>query len=191
MIRWVIAGVAVAAIPSVAGSAEAADAVGFEVAAKGGFATNPFENGAHPLRPGLGARAGVTLSRLYLGVGFMYYAEADHQEPLTTAEQTVSSHDLVAGVEVGYSFPIGELVILRPQLGTGLWTNSSSCTSDCGFGTAVTTTANAYVEPGVTVLVPVGHLLLGADANGLVLPVQSGQQVYGAFSLHAQVGVRF
>jgi hypothetical protein len=29
------------------------------------------------------------------------------------------------------------------------------------------------------------------DANGLVLPVNSGKQVFGAFSMHAQAGVRF
>jgi len=190
VLRWVLAGVAAAAIPCVAGSA-AADSVGFEAAAKGGFATNPFDNGAHPVRPGLGVRAGVTLWQLYLGASFMYYAEADHQEALTTAEQTVSSHDLVAGVEVGYSFPIGDLLIVRQQIGAGLWTTSSSCTADCGFGTNVTTTTNPYIEPGVTVLVPIGHLLLGGDANGLVLPVKNSREIYGAFSLHAQVGVRF
>jgi hypothetical protein len=185
--------------------ARADEPLGLEIAAKGGFMTNPFANGADPVHPGFGARAGVSISRIYFGLGLMYYLHGDTQTAPPTGSgvggvpgvstATISSHDLMVGGELGYDFPLLDLVKLRPQIGVGVWTNSSSCQYSppaSGASCSGMSITNAYVEPGVTALLLLGgHFLVGADVNGLVLPVNSGKQFFGALSMHAQVGVRF
>jgi hypothetical protein len=147
--------VAVLALPQ---PARAADALGLEIAAKGGVKTNPFDNGADPVHPGFGARAGASISRIYFGLSLMYYLHADTQEAPPAGlgaggvTAMVSSHDLFVGVESGYDFRLLDVITIRPQVGVGAWTDSSSCqisppssTLSCG-GTSST---NAYLEPGI------------------------------------------
>jgi hypothetical protein len=56
-------------------------------------------------------------------------------------------------------------------------------------------TSNLYFQPGVTVLVPLGLLYVGADVNALIVsdvPHQTDSTgVNVAMTIHGQVGVRF
>jgi hypothetical protein len=85
------------------------------------------------------------------------------------------------GAEMGYGIKPLDLLTIRPQLGFGDATLSASGSS--------TSTTFWYLEPGVTGLVDLGPLFVGADVNMLLLPF--GQPDQAAFSFHAQVGVRF
>jgi hypothetical protein len=190
--HFVLTATAIAAAGVVLARPAPAEPLGIEIAAKGGFMTNPVS-------PGLGARAGVAISRVYFGVGVMYYVEGDRQTAppsgsgiggVTGANAaTISVHDLAVGGELGYDFRILEILMLRPQVGLGAWTVGSSCQSS-GLSCSGASSTNVYVEPGVTGLVLLGSsFLLGADANGLLVPASG--RVGAALSMHAQAGVRF
>ena len=95
------------------------------------------------------------------------------------------------GFEAGYNWKIAILTI-RPQVGIG---NSALTYSVSGAPARLGNTSDLYVEPGVTGLVSLGVLFVGADANILILPnisQPSGDKgTETAFTLHGQLGVRF
>lgn len=152
--------------------AHALGPVDLEIAAKAGYATNPSSGSTNPLGVGLGGRAGVSFFGFYGGVGIIDYLGAN------------SEHALMYGFEAGYNWKIAILTI-RPQVGVG------NATFTAGSYNA----SNLYIEPGLTGLVSLGMLFVGADANLLVLPnINEGNNNKGtetAFTLHGQVGVRF
>jgi hypothetical protein len=89
------------------------------------------------------------------------------------------------GLDLGPNFKVAILTI-RPLLGLGNFELSTSP----GSGNP----SYFYLQPGVTALVSLGLLFVGADANLLVLPsvaTGTGNQVETAFTLHGQVGLRF
>jgi hypothetical protein len=158
--------------------------VDLELGARAGGGTNPFGGNPQPPNPlgfGLGARGGATIFGIYGGVGVMYYFGSSE----TVLGSSVSVHSLLYGAELGYSVKLAILTI-RPQVGLGNCTLSATGASD---------TNNLYVEPGLTGLITLGTIFVGADANALILPgIKQADGTTGtstAFTLHGQVGVKF
>jgi hypothetical protein len=198
-----LAAVAGLAALFVARGASALGPVDVEIAAKLGGGTNPLGGGQNvfgvggpnALDFGGGLRAGASLSGFYGGLSLVYYGGAS-QDVLTaqnglypySAHEEVTS--LLYGIEVGYNLHV-PWVTIRPQLGVGsLVLRESGFVEQNGLPstTSSRSTSNLYLEPGVTGLRSFGPLLVGADANVLVLPGTTGSQP--AFTAHIQVGVR-
>ena len=178
---------------AIARDAHALGPIDLEVGAKVGGATNPSsQSGApNPLGFGLGGRAGIAfLGGIYLGGNLMYYfggsANASSLCPSGAAaacgSDNVSFNTLMYGGEVGYGIKILDLLTIRPQVGIGNATFTESA------GGVSTSTSNWYLEPGVTALVGLGLLYLGADANALFFPGLSNTQA--AFTIHGQIGIK-
>jgi len=176
---------------AVARDAHALGPVDLEVGAKVGYATNPssVSGATNPLGFGLGGRAGLAfLGGIYLGGNIMYYLGGSQSLPTETAtgapsSTSVSVNTLMYGGELGYGFKILDLLTIRPQVGIGNATFSES-----GGGQSQST-SNWYLEPGVTGLIGLGLLYVGADVNALLFPGLANTNA--AFSLHAQIGVKF
>jgi hypothetical protein len=93
---------------------------------------------------------------------------------------------MLYGFEGGYNLDIVHVLTIRPQLGIGEYDGHSS------GGALPTGTADGkdlYLEPGVTVVVPLGFWFVGADANLILLPGQSGSRT--GFTFHGQLGLHF
>ncbi len=169
--------------------AHALGPIGIEIAAKGGYATNPASSGAfNPLGVGLGGRAGITLLGFYGGVNVLYY--------LGGSQDQLSEHALLYGIEAGYGFTLIDILTIRPQVGVGNATFSTSYSGPTVGGANIGGSAsNLYLEPGVTGLIALGQWFVGADANFLVLPgVSQGtgsSTTETSFTLHGQVGIKF
>jgi hypothetical protein len=159
-------------------TAHALGPIDLEIGAKAGVGTSPSsEAGApNPLGFGLGGRAGVVLlDHLYGGVNMMYY--------LGGSEAGVSFHTLMYGIEAGWGWKLIDILTIRPQVGIG------NATFTASGGPASVSNSNWYLEPGVTGLVSLGMLFVGADANVLAFPGLANSNV--AFTIHGQVGVKF
>lgn len=167
--------------------AHALGPVDLEVGAKVGGATNPSSaSGApNPLGFGLGARAGLSfLGGLYAGGSLMYYFGSSASEPTPAAPSvSVSANTLMYGGELGYGITLLDLLTIRPQVGLGNATFNGSA------GGVSQSASYFYLEPGVTALIGLGLLYVGADANALFFPSLQGSQA--ALSLHAQIGLKF
>jgi hypothetical protein len=169
-----------------AGDAHALGPVDLEVGAKVGGATNPssLSGATNPLGFGLGGRAGLAfLGGIYLGGNIMYYFGGSQNENIGTSSVSASVNTLMYGGELGYGIKILDLLTIRPQVGIGNATFNSSVDGQSG------STSNWYLEPGVTGLIGLGLFFVGADANALFFPGLSNSQA--AFSIHAQLGVKF
>lgn len=158
--------------------AHALGPVDVEVGAKVGVGTNPSD-GPSPFGLGVGARGGVSFFNIYGGVSAMKYFGGSKDFGGLTVESDGST---LLGIEAGYTIKAVPVVQIRPQIGVG---NAHFS----GGGD------NLYLEPGATVLVPLGILYVGGDANLLLLPgVDQGNgdsKTFTALTLHAQVGVTF
>jgi hypothetical protein len=168
-------------------SADAEGPVHGEIAFMGGWAAVSQVGATNPFGFGAGGRAGLSLYRVYLGVEGLDYAG--------TAQGWSA---LQFGGDVGYDLrPAGEVLILRPQLGFGeLLVLGGRDSTDPTPGAGVLGSGQPfYVEPGLTALfTAVPTLLLGADANVLVLPSagsqDDGRAAHAGVTLHLQVGFR-
>jgi len=163
-------------------AAHALGPVDLEVGAKVGGATNPIStSGApNPLGFGLGARAGISfLGGIYAGANLMYYIGSSQ----SVDNISYSYNTLMVGGELGYGIKILDLLTIRPQVGLG---NAGFTGSASGVSS---TNSYYYLEPGVTGLIGLGLFFVGADANALFFPSAPNSQA--AFSIHAQVGVKF
>ena len=172
--------------------ARALGPVDLEVAGKVGTGTTPF-GPSNPLSLGFGLRGGVSFFGVYAGLSFIDYIGSG--ESAADGPAFSAPHTLQYGGELGYGFKVGRVTI-RPLVGLGNYVEST------GGGPAA---SNLYFEPGGAVLVSFGPLLVGLDANALVLPsvyLYTGCNGMGctqmpvyktetAFTMHAQVGVRF
>jgi hypothetical protein len=192
LIARLLAGLAVIIALFVASEREAhaLGPIDLEAGLKVGFATNPNSDANfNPFGFGLGARAGIQIFSLYLGGNAMHYFGGS----TTAAGLDVSESMNELGGEVGYTIGFIPLLQIRPQIGFGdaiLSAEVANVSQSKGY---------FYLEPGLTVLVPLGLLYVGADANALLLPsVDSGTdatgktttKTYTSFTLHAQVGIR-
>jgi hypothetical protein len=177
---------------SISRDAHALGPIDLEIGAKAGGGTNPFGQPPNPLGFGLGGRAGVAFFGIYAGVDAMYYfgGKSTLTPPgVQTGGESFSDHSAMYGFDLGYNFKIA-LLTIRPQLGIGNFTVTSGVD-----GQGSSSHSNLYLEPGLTALVSLGLLYVGADANILVLPgveqPTGGTGTNTAFTLHGQVGVRF
>jgi hypothetical protein len=191
---WFIGWVSIAAVATSTRPAHALGPVDVEVGAKAGAGTNPYGGAPNPLGFGLGGRAGVVLfDHLYGGINLMYYFGGSETSPGGPGTVTESRHMLMYGVEAGWGFKLLDVLTIRPQVGLGNAAFSSSVSAPSTFSSGIdevpTRPNNLYVEPGVTVLLSLGTLFVGADANALVFPgLPQGNAV---FTIHGQVGVKF
>jgi hypothetical protein len=161
--------------------AHALGPIGLEAGAMVGYGSNPESNApTNILGVGLGARAGVVLmDSLYGGVKIMDY--------LGGSSGGVSYHSLQYGVDVGYGFSV-PLLTIRPQVGIGSigFTGSADGISE--------TNSSLYIEPGVTALIGLGLLYVGADVNYMIITgaeqADGSSKTDGALTIHAQIGVK-
>ncbi len=165
--------------------AHALGPVDIEVGARGGVGTRPDSGTASPFGLGLGGRGGVSIFHFYGGLSAIHYFGSSTDLP--NARGTINSQNssTLLGVELGYSITIIPKLLLRPQLGIG---NASLSFGDTSHN-------HLYLEPGVTALLLLGNLYLGADANLLaVTGIPTGDnetKAYAALTAHAQIGLRF
>jgi hypothetical protein len=172
--------------------AHALGPIDLEIGAKLGYATDPSSDNTtvNPMGLGLGARAGIVfLGGVYAGANFMYYTGG--------SDQGYSVHTIMYGLEAGYGLKLAILTI-RPQVGFGEWSVSGSASSL----TAATpqSLSHIYVQPGVTALISLGMLYLGADVGLLLIPglengvdATTGQQqtkLGTSFTFGGQIGVK-
>jgi hypothetical protein len=173
-----------------------------EAGLKGGVGTrlNDFGGGAGnpkggPLGAGIGARAGMRLAQLYAGLSALYYFGTSQD----SAPTTLSAHSFVYGIEAGWGlYFLDESLVVRPQLGLGCQTTSSSAETP-GVATVQSTKNYLYLEPGAAALLLLGTYYLGVDANAYLLPYVPRTGAEGihtssfatAFTLHGQVGVKW
>ena len=176
-------------------NAHALGPVDLEIGAKAGLGTSPISSSGYPnpLGFGIGGRAGVDFLGFYGGVQLMYYLGGSTDEG---AGVTFKDHTFMYGIEAGYGFTLIDILTIRPQLGIGNATFSSSVsgsvpaegTSSAEFSGGGSK-SNLYLEPGVTVLISLGGFFVGADANLLGFPGLDDSKL--AFTLHGQVGLKF
>lgn len=176
--------------------AHALGPVDIEVGAKVGYATNP--DSTIPYNPfgfGVGGRAGVSLLGIYVGGNLMYYAGGS----VSIFGATATGHALQYGVEAGYGFKIA-ILTLRPQVGVGSLHTFGTLTDAAGNSTSLSGPHELYIEPGLTGLVALGPIYVGADANVLILPSVDStdpntgattSKTHASFTVHGQVGVKF
>jgi hypothetical protein len=98
---------------------------------------------------------------------------------------SLSAHSVRYGAVGGYDFKVLQRLTLRPQIGLGRLTASYRSETD-GFSNS-DAYDHFYLEPGMGGTVAVAHLLVGADANALL--VSGGSRV--AFTAHGLVGIAF
>jgi hypothetical protein len=158
-----------------------------EAGLKVGVGTTPSNLNAqiNPLGLGIGGRAGVSIFGLYGGLNIVDY--------LGSSQSNVSVHALQYGAEVGYGWKL-MLLQIRPQVGFGSIGFKSSIDSSVPvIGGTSQTNSYFYLEPGVTALISLGLLYVGADANVLFMPsvttADGSSTSSTAITLHAQVGV--
>ncbi len=181
---------------SYSSTAHALGPVDIEIAARGGYATNPG-SGANPYGFGIGGRAGVSIIGIYGGISGMYYFGSSQQSSAAGVPVSSSPNTAMEGFEAGYTFKLSSLKI-RPQVGIGNATIGGSGQANVnGSSTSVSgSSSNLYLEPGGLVMIMLGStLFVGADVNALILPSMSNgtgsTTTYTSLSFHAQLGVQF
>jgi hypothetical protein len=162
-----------------------------------GGGSNP-SHGPNPLSVGIGARAGVELKRVYLGLAVTYYfgdsgncgggsptsgADTSSLPPgfCTLAsdggEVELKQRASLYGVDLGYTlgFPRLSFLKLRPlvQIGDAQITRTGSVTSQDitnGALAGLRSENSFYLQPGLTAFVTAESFFLGVDANLLIMP---------------------
>jgi hypothetical protein len=166
-----------------------------EAGVQAGAGTTPFGT-PNPLGFGLGARAGASLANVYGGVSMRYYFGGSSVtcptiELSTCQSIQVSVHAIVYGFEGGYDFEWLRPLTLRPRIGVGNFELFEQ-QQTLGAGGAVVesgATSYFYLEPGVTVLLPLGRVFVALDTGFLWLPAADGTNL--SFTGQGQVGLRF
>jgi hypothetical protein len=136
---------------------------------------------------GVGIRGGYTLDRrIYVGGTFLYHLGSSSKEELGGASLESSVSLFYTGVEGGYDFPVGP-VILRPYAGVGALFASVSTKAD-GSDTSETRSSLA-LWPGCTVSydLPRSSIFVGGDTR-VVIVTSGGDPSLGVF---ATGGARF
>lgn len=182
----------------VAADADALGPVEVEVAAKGGGGFPPLDGTGDGLGGALGGRAGVLLPSLglYGGLTFLEYGGGGSgisSAPVSSVPRPVggSYHSFAYGIEGGYGVRFLDRITIRAQLGLGDYVD----VEDTQYSTGATTSQihhSFYLEPGVTTMVAIGPVFLGGDLNLLIATFAYQASRYeAAFTLHAQLGVKF
>lgn len=180
--------------------AHALGPVDVEVGAKVGGATNPAD-GSTPLGFGIGARGGVSIFHFYGGLNVMHYFGSSVDTATTTLPSSSSKENrstTLYGIEAGYSITAIPVVTIRPQIGVGNAHLAATFKqlAVSGSGLSVNgSTDNLYIQPGVTAIIPLGVVYVGADASVLILPnvgqSTGNSKTYASLAIGGQVGVRF
>jgi hypothetical protein len=135
---------------------------------------------------GLGVRGGYTLPmNVYVGGTFIYHLGKTTSTPFGDEKANI----YYFGVEGGYDLAAGPVVV-RPYLGLG------GVTAAVSLGGASDSESKLALWPGATVLFPIGHLSVGADARYVIVAGSSStddgnSSSENAFSLFATAGYQF
>jgi hypothetical protein len=145
---------------------------------------NGFKDGYNV---GIGARGGLTLPmNLYVGGTILYHLGKTESTPAGD----ITANVWYLGGEGGYDLGVGPLTI-RPYLGLGYANLRVSAPDACVLGTCVggsNSTGKLAFWPGVTGLVGLGSIFVGADLRYVLLvDVDDGN----AFSAFATGGMSF
>jgi hypothetical protein len=163
--------------------AHALGPIDLELGAKVGAGSKPESNAPNPYGFGLGGRAGISIFHLYAGGSAIHYFGGSTD----TAVGKLDVSSTLLGGELGYTITALPIIQLRPQMGLGSATFSSS------LGGTDSSSGHLYLEPGLTVLIPILLLYVGADANALIVPgvdqTSGGTKTLTSLTLHAQVGI--
>jgi hypothetical protein len=153
--------------------ARAAGGMGLEVAGKGGLGMDPVGNVyPNPMHFGVGGRAGVTMSNLYLGGSLLYYFGSQQNLTVDGSSGQLSARSFAYGGEAGYGVNVGGFLTVRSQLGVGndkITVKGTAGASADVFGGSQTK-GYLYFEPAVVGLIPIRSWFVGADIGALVLP---------------------
>ncbi|CAN5923308.1 hypothetical protein BH11MYX4_BH11MYX4_49570 [soil metagenome] len=198
--------------PATEAAGEAPRTWDFELGLKAGYTTAPISGGTTPFGAGVGGRAGIAFSGVYLGVSVVDY--------LGGKDVDVSDAALTYGVEAGYGLRLAEsgrvALTLRPQVGLGGVTifrtdpttaAAASTTTGRGRGvdvvssasgssssSNVTTVSAFYIEPGITMMLRTGTFFFAVNGNALVLPAitySNASATWVAYGLQGQTGFVF
>jgi hypothetical protein len=187
------------ALIGVARDADAAAPIELEAGVKVGGATKP-PGDANPLGFGAGGRIGVGAANVWFGFSAMHYiGSSGETESERFASTSTTFTSTLIGFELGYTLKAIPFLFVRPQLALGddivhASATDSHLVNGPSIGTASTSSSTdtgvLYVEPGVTLLVPLSVLFVAADVNALV--VLGSQNVKGFASVAAggQIGIR-
>lgn len=173
-----------------------ASALDLEGGLKFGGATKPgFASSTTPYGPGLGARAGISVLHMYLGVTGIAYFGGSFEAPSQAAGHVkIGWSATLIGGELGTTIQPWKHFILRPLLGVGAadfsvtidGTPLESANTGYQFPDHGT---HAYFEPSLQVLFPITEqFYVGGDGGALVTIVG---HPYPAFSSHVQLGAFF
>lgn len=166
--------------------AHALGPVDIEAGLRVGVGTTPDADAVNPFGVGVGGRAGVSVFNVYGGLSAIHYFGSS-KDILNQKVQTAST---LLGLELGYSIKLIRVLTLRPQLGIGNVTFSSSVGNVDGDSKS-----KLYLEPGVTGLFSLGLLYVGADLNVLLIPgverALQDSKTYTSFTAHGQIGIQF
>jgi hypothetical protein len=176
-----------------------------ELGAAALYLTPPIHGGTNPFGAGFGARLGMSISGLYLGVRVADF--------LGGKDVDISYQSLLLGAEVGYgpAFRVfeGGLLTLRPQVGVGLasvsYTDPSLAkpdvvTSASGRSSSSTpsdtiTVSNVYVEPALVVMLSSSVYFVALQGSALVVPGitygSADATTWLSFGASGQLGFRF
>ena len=153
------AGVALLASPK---QAHALGPLDLEIAARGGFGTNPSTLTGSPnaLGPGIGARAGVSFLGLYGGLSFMYY--------FGETKDGISVNSTMYGVDLGFGFKL----LSVPHDQTLKWASATSVGAVARLSPASPSPARttATSSPGSSPRSGLGAFFVAADINALFVP---------------------
>lgn len=173
-----------------------AHALELEGGLKLGGATKPaFASATTPYGFGLGARAGVSVFHLYLGVAGIAYFGGSFEAPSQAAGHVkIGWSATLLGGELGTTIEPSRHFILRPQLGVGAADFSVTIdgspleSGNTGYPFPDHGT-HAYFEPTLGALFPItDQFYVGGDAGALVTIVG---HPYPAFTGHLQLGAFF
>jgi hypothetical protein len=181
--------------------ARATGPVGFELATTIGGATNPRSGVPNALGFESGVRAGIKLFNFYGGLSFSYSFGGTPDESCagpvivacTMSPIGVSAHSLRYGGEVGYDIYVFDRLAMRPWFGAGSLSLYQSSPVQIVVGGALQgldgMAKDLYLQPGGSLILSLGHLLLGAGGGMLFIPGLHDSNP--AFTVSGQAGVRF
>ena len=155
----------------------------------------------NPFGAGFGARIGYVFHTLYLGGAATYYTGGSER-------RRTSDRALLFGVQAGIGVPLGRYVTIRPTFGVGDVTLShdeplasvdvvTTASGSSGRSSVTTTTKNAYVEPGFTVIFAPGVPFAAITGDARIVPgitygpAPAQSTTWVSYSLEGELGLRF
>jgi len=143
----------------------------------------------NPFGIGFGVRGGYNLDAFYLGARFMFFL--GDSEGIADVE--VSANSMTLGLEGGYDIGLfGDSLVLRPELGFGLFSASIEAMSEQSGGAQVPideSSEDLYVAPGFALLVRLSErVFIGVDTQ---LPIIFDDDIVVEVTVLGTAGMRF